>query len=144
MEILRFVGVRLLRLKEICSLCYPSPVEKIGRIGPRRKKCVLVVDNSYTLCYTTLMSKNKLLSNYIDDMNRWRKFRGEGLIDMDNIGSYVEDIFDSLLSNLSPENIHSDGEASRSEVNARYRYLTAVYEDLKELGFDHTDMKYYL
>jgi hypothetical protein len=22
--------------------------------------------------------------------------------------------------------------------------LTAVYEDLKELGFDHTDMKYYL
>ena len=90
------------------------------------------------------MSKNKLLSNYIDDMNRWRKFRGEGLIDMDNIGSYVEDIFDRLLSDLSPENIHRDGEASRSEVNARYRYLTAVYEDLKELGFDHTDMKYYL
>ncbi len=90
------------------------------------------------------MSKNKRLSNYIEDMNHWRKFRGEGLIDMDNIGSYVEDVFDSLLSNLSPENIHSDGEASRSEVNARYRYLSAVYEELKELGFDHTDMKYYL
>ncbi len=90
------------------------------------------------------MSKNKLLSNYIDDMNRWRKFRGEGLIDMDNIGSYVEDIFDSLLSNLSPENIHSDGEASRSEVNARYRFYTGVYEELKGLGYDHSDMKYYL
>ena len=42
------------------------------------------------------MSKNKRLLDYIEDMNHWRRFRGEGLIDMDNIGSYVEDIFDSL------------------------------------------------
>ena len=90
------------------------------------------------------MSKNKLLSNYIDDMNRWRKFRGEGLIDMDNIGSYVDDIFSSLLNNLSPENIHMDGEASATEVAWSYRYYKQVYKGMKELGYENADIPYYL
>ena len=77
-------------------------------------------------------------------MNIWREFRGEGLIDMDNIDSYVDDILDNLRGNLSPENIHRDGEASTAEVNQAYRYYAQVYKGLQELGYEDADILYYL
>ena len=90
------------------------------------------------------MTNKEQLNKYINQMNFWREFRGEGLIDMDNIGSYVDDIFNSLASNLSPENIHSDGEASTAEVNRLYRYYGQVYKGLQELGYEDADILYYL
>jgi len=77
-------------------------------------------------------------------MNFWREFRGEALIDMDNIGSYVDDIMNNLKGNLSPENIHSDGEASATEVAWRYKYYGQVYKGLKELGYEDADILDYL
>ena len=77
-------------------------------------------------------------------MNFWREFRGEGLIDMDNIDSYVDDILNNLKGNLSPENIHRDGEASTAEVNQAYRYYAQVYKGLQELGYEDADILYYL
>ena len=77
-------------------------------------------------------------------MNFWREFRGEALINMDNIGSYVDDILNNLKGNLSPENIHRDGEASTAEVNQAYRYYAQVYKGLQELGYEDADILYYL
>ena len=68
------------------------------------------------------MTNKEQLNKYINQMNRWREFRGEALIDMDNIGSYVDDILNNLKGNLSPENIHMDGEATTAQVNQAYRY----------------------
>jgi hypothetical protein len=42
----------------------------------------------------------------------------------------IADIIDCALS---PENLTCDGELSRSQVNARYRELTKVAKELKEL-----------
>lgn len=56
----------------------------------------------------------------------------------------IKDIYRSLLSDLSPENIHSDGEASSSEVNRRYALYRGVYRELKALGHDNEDIKWYL
>ena len=90
------------------------------------------------------MTNKEQLNKYINQMNRWREFRGEALIDMDNIESYVDDIMDNLKGNLSPENIHSDGEASTAEVNQKYRYYAQVYKGLQELGYEDADILYYL
>ena len=90
------------------------------------------------------MTNKEQLNKYINQMNFWREIRGEGLIDMDNIGSYVDDIFSNLLNNLSPENIHMDGEASATEVAWSYRYYKQVYKGLKELGYDNAEVPYYL
>ena len=90
------------------------------------------------------MTNKEQLNNYINRMNTWREFRGEALIDMDNIGSYVDDIMNNLKGNLSPENIHSDGEASTAEVNYLYKYYGQVYKGLQELGYEDADILYYL
>jgi hypothetical protein len=42
-------------------------------------------------------------------------------------------IADSIDSELSPENLTCDGELSRSQVQTRYRALTAAAKELKQL-----------
>ena len=90
------------------------------------------------------MTNKEQLNKYINQMNFWREFRGEALIDMDNIESYVDDIMDNLKGNLSPENIHMDGEASATEVAWSYNYYKQVYKGLQELGYEDADIPYYL
>ena len=44
----------------------------------------------------------------------------------------VNKLAESIDCQLSPENLHRDGEASRSEVARTYKYLTSVATDLED------------
>ena len=90
------------------------------------------------------MTNKEQLYNYINQMNFWREFREEALIDMDDIGSYVDDIMDSLKGDLSPEDIHMDGEASAAEVAWAYNYYKQVYKGLQELGYEDKEVLHLL
>jgi hypothetical protein len=72
----------------------------------------------------------KALKNYVDQKNRWNAiFGGKSL----TIGQDNQKIADMIDGDLSPENLTCDGELPRSQVQARYRQLTAAAQDLQKL-----------
>ena len=74
----------------------------------------------------------KALQAYIDQKNRWNAiFNGAQYEIKTSQGR--QRVADSLDSDLSPENLTCDGELSRSQVQARYRQLTAAAKELKQL-----------
>ncbi len=74
----------------------------------------------------------KALQTYIDQKNRWNAiFKGEQF-EIDTVAGRQR-VADSIDSALSPENLTCDGELSRTEVNARYKSLTAAAKDLIKL-----------
>ncbi len=74
----------------------------------------------------------KALQTYIDQKNRWNAiFKGEQF-EIDTVTGRQR-VADSIDSALSPENLTCDGELSRTEVNARYKSLTAAAKDLIKL-----------
>lgn len=72
----------------------------------------------------------KSLKAFVDKQNAWNTIFGKKpwVIGVDN-----QKIANSIDSQLSPENLTCDGELSRSQVNARYRALTAAARDLQKL-----------
>jgi hypothetical protein len=74
----------------------------------------------------------KALNAYIDQKNKWNKlFKGKQYEIATAKGR--QEIADSLDADLSPENLTCDGELPRSQVQARYRALTAAAKELKQL-----------
>ena len=74
----------------------------------------------------------KALNTYIDQKNRWNSmFKGRQY--EINTSKGRQQVADSLDSDLSPENLTCDGELPRSQVQAKYRALTAAAKDLKKL-----------
>lgn len=72
----------------------------------------------------------KNLQKYLDQKNRWNAlFGGRALV----IGQDNQKIANMIDSELSPENLTCDGELSRTEVNRRYRQLTAAASELQKL-----------
>ena len=72
------------------------------------------------------------LRAFIDQKNQWNAvFKGQQYeIDTAEGRQRVADLIDS---NLSPENLTCDGELSRSQIQSRYRQLTAVAKELQKL-----------
>ena len=72
----------------------------------------------------------KNLQKYLDQKNQWNAiFGGRALV----IGQDNQKIANMIDSELSPENLTCDGELSRTEVNRRYRQLTAAASELQKL-----------
>ena len=78
----------------------------------------------------------KALTAYIDQKNRYASlFRGqrtEALYEVQT-GAGRKRVAEMIDSDLSPENLSCDGELPRSQVQARYRALTAAAKDLVKL-----------
>jgi len=69
------------------------------------------------------------LTAYIDQKNKWQKlFKGPQYEIQTARGRQV--VAACLDSDLSPENLTCDGELPRSQVQARYRQLTAAAKEL--------------
>jgi len=72
------------------------------------------------------------LEQYVDQKNRWGAIFGEkprsllSAIDRQYIAGCLE-------SDLSPENLTCDGELSRREVTAKYKFLRRVAEELESI-----------
>lgn len=74
----------------------------------------------------------KALNTYIDQKNKWNKlFKGKQYEVATAAGR--QEVADCLDADLSPENLTCDGELPRSQVQARYRALTAAAKDLQKL-----------
>ena len=74
----------------------------------------------------------KALQTFIDQKNRWNAiFNGEQYEIKTAKGR--QRIADMIDAALSPENLTCDGELSRTEVNRRYKELTAVALQLAKL-----------
>jgi len=74
----------------------------------------------------------KALQAYIDQKNKWNAiFKGRQYEITTAAGR--QQVADSLDADLSPENLTCDGELPRSQVQARYRQLSAAARELQKL-----------
>jgi hypothetical protein len=74
----------------------------------------------------------KALRAYVDQQNAWAKIWGEQPLSLDSAADRKR-IAEKIDCALSPENLSCDGELPRSQVQARYRQLTAAARDLLKL-----------
>jgi len=71
------------------------------------------------------------LTKYVDDMNRWNAIFSIAPIAMPLSQADADSISDKLSSELSPENLHCDGEISQAQAQRKYRHFTAVEKALR-------------
>jgi hypothetical protein len=72
------------------------------------------------------------LNTYLDRKNAFAKMFGQRAMSLQNAADRQR-IADNIDSELSPENLTCDGELSRSQVQTRYRALTAAAKELQKL-----------
>ena len=78
------------------------------------------------------MKITKRFEKYVEEKNFWPKLTGKGtLITFPLSAEDVKFLADSLSSDLSPENLHCDGEISVKAAGVKYRKLKGVEKDLK-------------
>jgi len=72
------------------------------------------------------------LTAYLDRKNSFAKIFGQKELSL-QVAADRQRIADSIDSDLSPENLTCDGELPRSQVQARFKQLTAAATELKRL-----------
>jgi len=72
------------------------------------------------------------LEQYVESKNRWGSLFGTQPLSLLNAEDRQK-IADSIDSELSPENLTCDGELSPSQVQARYRTLMRVAQELRSI-----------
>lgn len=74
----------------------------------------------------------KALKEYIDRRNQWNAIFGSAPTTFPLSQKNVDEIARQLDGDLSPENLHCDGEISVAEANRKYRFYERVYKDLEQ------------
>jgi len=72
------------------------------------------------------------LNEYVAQKNRWNAIFGGTPLDLNSAKDRVE-IAASIDADLSPENLHCDGEISQAQAMAKYRKLSTVAKQLQKL-----------
>ena len=72
------------------------------------------------------------IEQYVERKNSFAKLFGSKPLSL-LVAEDRQKIADSIDSELSPENLTCDGELSRSQVNARYQFLTRAAAELKSI-----------
>ena len=73
----------------------------------------------------------KNLQHYIDNRNQWNSFfPNSKQITFPLTQAEVDDLARSLDSDLSPENLHCDGEISQTQAQNKYNYYGLVIKEL--------------
>ena len=76
------------------------------------------------------MSKRFAIEKYVEQKNQWRKIFGEEPLSLMFDSQRIAEMLDA---DLSPENLSCDGELPRSQVQAKYNFLTRAASELKAL-----------
>ena len=74
----------------------------------------------------------KNLEAYVEQQNKWNAIFGRGAMNFPLNQSNVNDLMNSIGSELSPENLHCDGEAPMAYVRKKTKYLNAVQRELEQ------------
>jgi len=80
------------------------------------------------------------LQNEIDEMNLWARLKGNPEMDINSLSvKEAQSIYIHIDTGLSPENLHCDGEISRSAAQAKYRAYHNAIKELNKRGFQAQD-----
>lgn len=74
----------------------------------------------------------KELKEFVERENKWSAIFGSPALSLQS-ASDRKKIAGKIDSCLSPENLTCDGELTRAQVNAKYRFLSKAAEQLLEL-----------
>ena len=69
------------------------------------------------------------LTQYVNDMNQWNSIFGMRALDLNDDMDRVQ-IAQKIDSELSPENLHCDGEISATQAQNKYNYYGRVIKEL--------------
>lgn len=69
------------------------------------------------------------LARYLREYNQWSRYTGKPQLTLDDVAELAE----LIDLDLSPENLTCDGELAPSQVQSRYRYLTACAREILAL-----------
>lgn len=76
------------------------------------------------------------LQSEIDNMNFWAKMTDKPEMDINSLSDDdAQTLYQRIDSGLSPENLHCDGEISRSAAQAKYRSYMSAVKELNKRGF---------
>lgn len=82
--------------------------------------------------------KTANLSTFVDKINLWdRHFNPNDTITFPLDQAAVDRIIWYLETELSPENLHCDGEISHAEANRKHAYFMKVYRELVDYCKTH-------
>jgi len=84
----------------------------------------------------------KNLTAYVDQKNQWNAIFGMAPMDINN-DMDRQQIAQTLDGELSPENLHCDGEISQAEAMRKLRKLNTVCAELKQLDPSVKIYEYY-
>ena len=70
------------------------------------------------------------LTGYVKQMNDWNAIFGTGPVEFPLTAETAQKIASKLDGELSPENLHCDGEISHAQAMKKYNFLTAVVDEL--------------
>jgi hypothetical protein len=74
----------------------------------------------------------KNLEAYVEQKNAWNKIFSIESIRFPLSQANANELMNMVASELSPENLHCDGEASISHVRAKHKQLTTVQRELEQ------------
>jgi hypothetical protein len=74
----------------------------------------------------------KNLEAYVEQKNAWNKIFSIKSIRFPLSQANANELMNMVASELSPENLHCDGEASISHVRAKHKQLTTVQRELEQ------------
>ena len=79
----------------------------------------------------------KTLEAYLEQKNRWNAIFGTAPMTFPLSQANANDLMNSISSELSPENLHCDGEASITHVRAKAKQLNSVTKQLEQYCLDN-------
>jgi len=81
------------------------------------------------------MSKQALQA-IIENENFWAKHRGKPEISISRLTTpQANALYETIDCGLSPENLHCDGEITRTEARRKYNQYMQAVKELKKRGF---------
>ena len=78
----------------------------------------------------TMREPGDVLSNYVEQLNSWNAIFNDESIEFPLTAESAQKIGSKLDCELSPENLHCDGEISAREAQRKYNFLTSVVDEL--------------
>jgi len=72
----------------------------------------------------------KNLETYVEQKNKWNAIFGQAAMGFPLSQADADDLMNSIASELSPENLHCDGEISATQAQNKYNYYGKVIKEL--------------
>ena len=73
----------------------------------------------------------KNLETYVEQKNKWNAIFGQGAMKFPLAQTDADSLMNSIASELSPENLHCDGEAPMAYVRKKTKFLAQVQAELE-------------